>query len=231
MQRGAPVGEERVEVAGITTRVLVAGHGDPVVLLHADGENRTDWQWVLPGLSAQHRVYAPDLPGFGGTGTPADCSPAFFERFVRHFLDVMRIDRAVLVGNSLGGLAALRVALNTPSRVSALCLVGSAGLGSGVGVALRQLALPGAGDAAALWGRTTIGAAQRCLLRVPLLFGNPFRVPRGWLVEQYGGSRGSWTRRWPRCARRSARAARSRCSPGSSPGSGRRCCCCGAAGI
>jgi len=101
------------------------GHG--VVFLHGDGENRMDWQWVLSPLSAQHRVFAPDLPGSGGSATPRDCSPEFFERFVCDLLDVLRLDRAVLVGNSLGGLAALRLALTSPARVSALCLVGGAG--------------------------------------------------------------------------------------------------------
>ena len=69
MQRASQVGQERVEVAGIPTRVLVAGHGDlaghgaPIVFLHGDGENRMDWQWVLSPRSSQHRVFAPDLPG------------------------------------------------------------------------------------------------------------------------------------------------------------------------
>jgi len=48
---------------------------------------------------------------------------------------------------------------------------------------------PGFGEAAARWGRTRIGAAQRCLLRVPLLFANPARVPRVWLAEQYALAR------------------------------------------
>lgn len=48
---------------------------------------------------------------------------------MREFLDILQLSDSVLVGSSLGGLAALRVALHTPDRVSALCLIGSAGLG------------------------------------------------------------------------------------------------------
>jgi 2-hydroxy-6-oxonona-2,4-dienedioate hydrolase len=156
-----------------------------MVLLHADGENRLDWRWVLNGLASQYEVFAPDLPGFDGTGCPRDCSPGFFAAFVRDFMDALHLDRAILVGNSLGGIAALHLALHTPDRVAALCLTGSAGLGTEVSLALRQLILPGVGDAAICWGRTRIGAAQRMLLRVPLLFANPARVPPPWLAEQY----------------------------------------------
>lgn len=177
--------EQYVEVRGVPTRFLLAGKGRPMVLLHADGDNRLDWQWVLESLAMHYCVYAPDFPGFGGTATPPDCSPEFFEGFVREFLDALRLGACILVGNSLGGLAALRVALHTPDRVSALCLVGSAGLGSAVNPALRQLTVPGVGEAAIWWGRTGIGSVQRLLLRPPLLFANPTRVPLPWLAEQY----------------------------------------------
>ena len=182
-QRGLE--EREREVGGVATRFLVAGEGPPVVLLHALGENRLDWRWTLGRLAASHRIYAPDLPGFGGTGTPPDCSPESFERFVHAFLDVLRLDSAVVVGSSLGGLVALRLALRSPARVSALCLVGSAGLGSEVSIVLRQLTLPGVGETATWWGRTPIGAAQRAVWRVPLLFANPLGVPQEWVAEQY----------------------------------------------
>jgi pimeloyl-ACP methyl ester carboxylesterase len=177
--------EEQVEIGGVPTRFLVAGKGRPMVLLHADGDNRLDWRWVLARLATHHRVYVPDLPGFGGTTVPPDCSPEFFEGFVHEFLDALNLGASILVGSSLGGLAALRLAMHAPDRVWALCLVSSAGLGSEVSVALRQMTVPGVGEAAIWWGQTGIGASQRLLLRLPLLFANPGCVPQPWLIEQY----------------------------------------------
>ena len=126
-------------------------------------------------------------PRCRGSAKPedADYSPVFFERFVAAFLDVLGIARAAVVGNSLGGLAALRLALSEPERVAALGLVAGASLGRRVSPALRSLSLPGYGRLATAWGRTRPGAAQRALGRAGLVFARPRRVPRKWLEEQY----------------------------------------------
>ena len=124
--------EERyVDVDGLPTRYLRAGTaGPPLVLLHGVGDNALDWQWVMPTLARTRRVYALDLPGSGGSINPdIDYSPAFFTQFLSAFLDALEIERTAVVGNSLGGLVSLRLALSEPSRVSALGLVASAGLG------------------------------------------------------------------------------------------------------
>ena len=156
-----------------------------MVLLHALGESALDWQWVLPGLAHTNRVYAPDLPGFGYSGKPAvEYSPDFFARFVSAYLDALGLERTVLVGNSIGGLAALRLALSEPARVGALGLVASAGLGREITYALRLPTLPGYGEAAVAWGKTPLGALGRAWSRVPLLFGRPERVPGEWITEQ-----------------------------------------------
>ena len=156
-----------------------------MVLLHALGESAFDWRWVLPALAHTNRVYAPDLPGFGYSAKPsAEYSPAFFARFVGAYLDALGIEQATLVGNSLSGLAALRLALSEPERVSALGLVASAGLGREVTYALRLPTLPGYGEATVTWGKTPLGAFQRAWSRVPLLFGRPERVPAEWITEQ-----------------------------------------------
>ena len=116
----AAIEERNVEVDGLPTRYVSAGTGPPLVLLHGAGDNAFDWQWVMPALARTHRVYAPALPGSGGSAKPAaDYSPAFFERFVLRFLDALGIERAAVVGNSLGGLIALRIALSETGRVTA----------------------------------------------------------------------------------------------------------------
>ncbi len=108
--------ERKIEVDGLPTRYLRAGEGPPLLLLHALGESALDWRWVLPDLARRHSVYAPDLPGFGDSfKLAADYSPAFFEGFVAAFLDALGVERAVVVGNSLGGLIALRLALSEPA--------------------------------------------------------------------------------------------------------------------
>ena len=180
--------ERRIDVDGLPTRYLTAGNdGPPLVLLHGVGDNALDWRWVAPALARSHRVYAPDLPGAGESAKPedADYSPVFFERFVAAFLDALGIERAAVVGNSLGGLAALRLALSEPERVAALGLVASAGLGRRVNPALRSLSVPGYGRLATAWGKTRPGAAQRALGRAGLVFASSRRVPREWLGEQY----------------------------------------------
>jgi len=177
-----------MDVDGLPTRYLAAGDdGPPLILLHGVGDNALDWRWVTPALARSHRVYAPDLPGSGGSAKPqdADYSPGFFGRFVAAFLGALGIGRAAVVGNSLGGLVALRLALSEPERVAALGLVASAGLGRRVSPALRSLSVPGYGGLATAWGKTRPGAAQRALGRAGLVFARPRRVPREWLKEQY----------------------------------------------
>ena len=179
------VEERNIDVGGLTIHYVAAGEGPPLVLLHALGESALDWRWVLPALAHTNRVYAPDLPGFGYSAkTSAEYSPDFFARFVSAYLDALGLDRTAVVGNSIGGLAALRLALSAPARVDALGLVASAGLGREVTYALRLPTLPGYGEAAVAWGKTPMGAFQRAWSRVPLLFGRPGRVPGEWITEQ-----------------------------------------------
>jgi pimeloyl-ACP methyl ester carboxylesterase len=179
------VEEHNIEVDGLHIRYLTAGTGPPLVLLHGAGDNALDWRWVMPTLAATHRVYAPDLPGSPDSARPAaDYSPAFFERFVASFVDTLDIGPATFVGNSLGGLVALRLALSEPARVRALVLVDSAGLGRAVNPAFTSVNVPGLGEAAIPLWRTPVGAYQRAWGRTALLFARPGNVPREWLAEQ-----------------------------------------------
>ena len=179
------VEQHNIEVAGLPTRYLTAGTGPPLVLLHGAGDNALDWRWVLPALARTHHVYAPDLPGSPESARPAaDYSPAFFERFVAGFLDALGIERAVMVGNSLGGLVALRLALSEPARIGTLVLVDAAGLGRTVNPVFTSVNVPGLAEAATPLWRTPAGAYQRAWGRAVLLFARPGNIPREWLAEQ-----------------------------------------------
>jgi len=104
------------------------GAGDyaspPVVLLHGLGATAASLLPLQWDLAADHRVHAPDLPGFGDTAKPrGDYDPAFFVRWLAAYLDVLGIPECVLVGNSLGGRVALEAGLAMPERVRALVLL------------------------------------------------------------------------------------------------------------
>ena len=174
---------QNVEVDGLSIRYLTAGEGPPLVLLHGAGDNALDWRWVMPALAATHRVYAPDLPGSPDSARPAaDYSPAFFERFIAAFVDALEIGRATFIGNSFGGLIALRLALSKPARVTAVVLVDSAGLGRTVNPAFTSVNVPGPFEAAIPFWRTPVGAYQGTWGRTALLFARPPEVCRasGW---------------------------------------------------
>jgi pimeloyl-ACP methyl ester carboxylesterase len=182
----AAVEEHNFEIDGLPIRYLAAGEGPPLVLLHGAGDNALDWRWVIPDLAATHRVYAPDLPGSSDSARPAAAySPAFFERFAAGFLEALGIGRATFVGNSLGGLIALRLALSEPARVTALVLVDSAGLGSAVNPAFTSVNIPLLGEAAMPFWRATPSAPTPSGRRPREFFTHPPRsVPREWLAEQ-----------------------------------------------
>ena len=178
--------ERRININGLTTRYFTAGNeGPPLVLLHGDAASALDWSWVLPKLAATHRVYAPDFPGFGDSAKPSrEYSPEFLKNFLVDFLDAIEVERVILVGNSLGGLVALRFTLSHPEQVAALVLVDSSGLGHSVTPLLSQFTLPGYGEAMIAWCNTPLGAKQRSWLRATLFFAQPSKVPNAWLREQ-----------------------------------------------
>jgi 2-hydroxy-6-oxonona-2,4-dienedioate hydrolase len=176
--------EKTIDIEGLPTRYLTAGSGPPLVLVHGVGTSAGEWSWVLPALARDHLVYAIDLPGFDGSAKSPDYSPAFSARLIGAFLDALRVERTAVIGNSLGGLIALHLALSDPERISALVLSDSAGLGRAVNPVQVALSLPGGGELATTWAKTPPGAAERAFRRGLLLFARPWQIPPKWLKDQ-----------------------------------------------
>lgn len=137
-----------LEVSGVRVRQVHAGIGPPAVLLHGIGRSLEDWSETVGPLSAAHTVYAPDLIGFGLSDKPdVPYTLAGLARFVRHYLGAVGETRPVtLIGHSLGGAVAAQFALLYPEQTRALVLVGSAGFGQSVALALRLSTVPRLGE-------------------------------------------------------------------------------------
>ena len=103
----------------------------PVVMIHGFGGDLLNWQMNQPDIATDRAVYAIDLPGHGGStkAIDGDGSVAWLANAVRGALKALEIDRAHLVGHSLGGAVALQMALDEPSRIASVTLVCPAGLG------------------------------------------------------------------------------------------------------
>lgn len=94
----------------------------PLVFLHGFGESTRTWDAVLPAFAGRHRVVAVDLWGFGASARPPDMWPEEWIDQVQGLLDHLGLDRAVLLGHSLGGCLSLMTAHAAPERVAALVL-------------------------------------------------------------------------------------------------------------
>jgi pimeloyl-ACP methyl ester carboxylesterase len=101
----------------------VHGNGPAVVLVHAGIADSRMWEPQLRSFSPSHTVVRLDLPGFGNS--PIETNPISYRGSVEEALDAAGVERAAVVGTSLGGMVALDFALDSPARVSALVLVGS----------------------------------------------------------------------------------------------------------
>ena len=108
-----------------------AGDGPPLILLHGSGPGVYGWanfSGNLPAFARHFRCYVIDMPGYGRssapTGNPIDAAV----ETTRAFMDAKGIRTAGLLGNSLGGIVASKLAAESPERVSKLCMIGGVGL-------------------------------------------------------------------------------------------------------
>ncbi len=120
------------EVLGRRLRYLERGSGPVVLLVHGLGGAWTTWLENISFLSAENRVIAIDLPGFGGSEPPPPGSAIdVYSDALASLLDQVGAETALVVGHSLGGLISCRLALTHPRRVRALALVNAGGVAMG----------------------------------------------------------------------------------------------------
>ena len=117
------------EIDGVRIHYQEKGVGTPLVLLHGFTSSTYSWKDVFEPLSRTFRVIAVDLKGFGFSGkADGDYTRRAQAQLVAHLLDHLKIEKAWLGGNSMGGEIALNVALANPQRVDGLILIDSAGV-------------------------------------------------------------------------------------------------------
>ncbi len=134
-----------VTVHGYRRAYVKAGTGPVLLLIHGIGDSSDSFRPVLEELAEHHTVVAPDLLGHGRSEKPrADYTVAGYANGMRDLLSVLEIDRATVLGHSLGGGVAAQFAYQFPERCERLILVGSGGVGRSVSPLLRVAAIPGA---------------------------------------------------------------------------------------
>jgi pimeloyl-ACP methyl ester carboxylesterase len=132
-------------IHGYRRAFILVGSGPAVLLIHGIGDSADSWLDVIPGLARRHTVIAPDLLGHGDSDKPrADYSIAAYANAMRDLLAVLDIDRATVIGHSLGGGVAMQFAYQFPERCERLCLVSTGGVAHEVHPLLRFASAPNA---------------------------------------------------------------------------------------
>ena len=150
----------QIDVAGVATALIDTGPAPgpatapPVLLLHGSGPGVTaaaNWRPIIPALSADRRVIAPDQLGFGGTATgePRGYGRAAWTEHALALLDTLGLGTVDVIGNSMGGAIALSMAVARPGAVRRIVTMGSMGVAMALPYGLNEVwgYTPGRGPA------------------------------------------------------------------------------------
>ncbi len=155
----------------------VEGRGEPLVLLHGLGRSLADWSLLQPMLADTYTTIALDLPGFGATAREAGpLDLAALARGVRHIVRGGGETRTLrLVGNSLGGAVAMRMAADRPAETAGVVLISPVGIG-------RRLNRTAAVLAAPVVGETVVATRSALARRAPRVLNPGRQAPDGVLA-------------------------------------------------
>jgi pimeloyl-ACP methyl ester carboxylesterase len=121
--------QRRERIEGRWLNLIDIGSGPPLLFFHGLAGSWQNWLENIPALAREYRVVAIDLPGFGESEMPArPISISGYARTLQAVCDALDLDTVRVVGNSMGGFVAAELAIRSPARVQALCLVAAAGL-------------------------------------------------------------------------------------------------------
>jgi pimeloyl-ACP methyl ester carboxylesterase len=130
-------------IHGYRRAFVHVGRGPALLMIHGIGDRHDTWDPLIHELARDFTVIAPDLLGHGQSDKPrADYSIAGYANGMRDLLTVLGIDRATLVGHSLGGGIAMQFAYQFPERCERLVLVSSGGVRRDIHPLLRAIAAP-----------------------------------------------------------------------------------------
>jgi pimeloyl-ACP methyl ester carboxylesterase len=125
----SPLPRQHVTVDGVDIAYVDSGGaGQPLVFIHGLSSWTSFWEYQLPAFAGPYRVLALDLPGYGASARPdAPYTPPWYADVVSAWLDKVGVEKATIVGHSMGGQIALTLALDHPEKVERLVLSAPAG--------------------------------------------------------------------------------------------------------
>jgi pimeloyl-ACP methyl ester carboxylesterase len=136
-----------IDLDGRRTHYVERGSGEPIILVHGFFYDTFTWHNNIEALSEHFRVIAPDLWGFGySTREPLEYGYPLFAEQLLQFMDGLGVEKASIVGHSMGGGSAIYFALHHADRVNKLMLVGSAGMPNPLPLLGKLTNLPHVGE-------------------------------------------------------------------------------------
>ena len=129
---GALAPHKEIEIDGVKLAYNEAGNGPVIVCLHAIGHGASDYAKVIKATASRYRVIALDWPGHGRSGPDNEAASAWrYAQILEKFIEALKLERIVIIGNSIGGAAAIRYTAANLQHVRGLVLCNPGGLDKG----------------------------------------------------------------------------------------------------